>query len=181
MRYLIFVSLLFGLLVACSSPKKMTADGTMTGANLLPFWTAELMDSVKKNDFRLTFTSPKATLTGVYIVKQVDGKWKGTLVNEFGLKVFDFACSPKKCTLMNVIPFLDKWYIKKAAASDIQFIISIDNPYYNIGIQSNRQLIGDTLVVNYKKEKELRRFPDGTIQYTNYKRVFTYSLKKITI
>ena len=175
MRYLIFVSLFVGLLAACSSSKKMASGG----AELLPFWTAELMDSVKKNDFRMTFTSPKATVTGIYIVKQVDGEWRGTLINEFGLKVFDFACSPKKCTLMNVIPFLDKWYIKKTVAADIQFIISIDNPCYDIGVQSNRHVIGDTLVVNYKKEKELRRFPDGAIQYKNYKRELTYSLRKI--
>jgi len=175
MRYLIFVSLFVGLLTACSAPKKIASGGS----DSLPFWTAELMDSVKKNDFRITFSSPKATVTGLYIVKQVDGEWRGTLINEFGLKVFDFACSPKKCTLMNVIPFLDKWYIKKTVAADIQFIISIDNPSYNIGVQSNRQIVGDTLVVNYKKEKELRRFPDGAIQYKNYKRELTYSLKKI--
>ena len=177
MRCLIFVSLFFGLLMACSSSKKMASGG----AESLPFWTAELMDSVKKNDFRLTFTSPKASITGIYIVKRVDGEWKGTLINEFGLKVFDFACSPKKCTLMNVVPFLDKWYIKKVLASDIQFIMSVDNPCYDIGIQSNRQLVGDTLVVSYKKEKELRRLPDGGIQYKNHKRELTYSLKKITI
>jgi len=176
MRYLIFVSLFVGLLTACSSPKKMASGG----AESLPFWTAELMDSVKKNDFRITFSSPKATVTGIYIVKQVDGEWKGTLVNEFGLKVFDFACSPKKCTLMNVIPFLNKWYIKKTVAADIQFIISIDNTSYNIGVQSNRQVTGDTLVVNYKKRKELRRFPDGEIQYKNHRQRLTYSLKKIT-
>ena len=175
MRYLLFVSLSFGLLTACFSHRKM-ASGEIAA---IPFWTPEWLDSVKKNDFRLLFSTPNADITGIYIVKQVNGEWKGTIINEFGLKVLDFASNPKKCTLMNVISFLDKWYIKKVVASDIQFIMEIDNPIYTIGIQANRQWAGDTLVVNYKKEKELRRLPDGVIQYTNHKRELSYSLKKI--
>jgi len=148
-------------------------------ASAIPFWTPELMDSVKRNDFRMLFSTPKATITGICIVKQMDGEWKGTIINEFGLKVCDFVSTPKRCTLMNVIPFLDKWHVKKVIASDIQFIMEIDNFAYNIGVQSNRTFIQDTLTVTYKKEKELQRFPDGEIKYKNHKRELTYSFKKI--
>ena len=175
MRSSIFVSLFLCLFAACSSSQKMTSGE----ASVVPFWTPELMDSVKKNDFRMLFSTPKASITAICIVKQVDGAWKGTIINEFGLKVLDFVSTPKRCNLVNVVPFLDKWYIKKVMASDIQFIMEIDNPTYGIGVQSNRYFIQDTMVVTYKKEKELRRFPDGAVQYKNYKRGLTYSLKKI--
>jgi hypothetical protein len=148
-------------------------------ASVIPFWTPELMDSVEKNDFRMLFSTPKADITAICIVKQMDGAWKGTIINEFGLKVLDFVSTPQSCKLVNVIPFLDKWYIRKTVASDIQFMMEIDNPSYGIGAQSNRFFIQDTLVVTYKKEKDLRRFPDGEILYKNYKRELTYSLKKI--
>jgi len=93
--------------------------------------------------------------------------------------VLDFVSTPKSCTLVNVIPFLDKKYIKKVIASDIQFIMEIDSPTYAIGNQSSRFFIQDTLVITYKKEKELQRFPDGGIKYKNHKRELTYSFKKI--
>jgi hypothetical protein len=147
--------------------------------SVIPFWTPELMDSVKKNDFRMSFSTPTADITAICIVKYIDGAWKGTIINEFGLKVLDFVSTPEKCTLVNVISFLDKWYIKKVMASGIQFIMEIDNAAYTIVAQSNRSFVQDTLVVTYKKEKEFQRFPDGTIQYKNHKRALTYSFKKI--
>ena len=176
MRYLLFGSLFCCLFTACSSSKKMVAEEKNAA---IPFWTSNLMDSAKKNDFRMLFSTPQANITGIWIVKQVNGEWRGTIINEFGLKVLDFVSSSKKCKLVNVIKFLDKWYIKKVIASDIQFIMEIDNPNYIKGIQANREFVQDTLVVRYKKEKELQRLPDGEIKYYNRKRMLTYSLKKI--
>jgi hypothetical protein len=163
--------------MACSSHRKMPSNGS----DLIPFWTVKLMDSTQKNDFRMTFSSPKAGITGIFIVKQVNGEWRGTIINEFGLKVLDFTSNPKECKLVNVISFLDKWHIKKVIASDIRFIMEIDNPDYRLGVEANRYWDRDTLVVNYKREKELRRFPDGEIQYKNRKHELTYSFRKITI
>jgi hypothetical protein len=175
MRYLSFISLFFGLLTACSSPEKIAKSEEPA----ISFWTSELMDNVNKNDFRLLLSTPQANITGVFIVKQVDGEWRGTIINEFGLKILDFVSTPKEGKVMNVIPFIDKWYIKKTLAADIQFMMEIDNPAYRLGAKASRHWDKDTLVVNYKKEKELQRFPNGEIQYTNHKRALTYSLKKI--
>jgi myo-inositol-hexaphosphate 3-phosphohydrolase len=176
MRYLIFVSLFVGFIAACSSSKKMASDKAVS----IPFWMPELMDSAQKNDFRMTFSTPQTDITGIYIVKQINGKWRGTIINEFGLKVLDFVSSTEECKLLNVISFLDKWYIKKEMASDIRFMMEIDNENYKIGVAADRQMVGDTLVVRYKKDKELQRLPDGTIKYTNHKRGLTYYLRKIS-
>jgi hypothetical protein len=67
------------LFASCSSYRKTTSGK----APAIPFWTPELRDNVQKNNFRMTISTPKATITGVCIVKQVDGAWKGTIINEF--------------------------------------------------------------------------------------------------
>ena len=175
MRCLIFVSFFLCLFASCSSSKKITSNET----SATPFWTAELRDSVQKNNFQITFSTPKATITGICIVKQMNGVWKGTIINEFGVKVLDFVSNAKECKLLNVIHFLNKWYIKKTVAADIQFLMEVDNSDYSIGIQTNRFFVQDTLVVNGKKEKELHRFPDGEVKLINHKRDITYSLRKI--
>ena len=175
MRYLLFGSLFLCLLTACS-PSRNMQQREQTHPT---FWTSELRNPTLKNDFRVLLTSPKANITGIFIVKQIDGAWKGTLINEFGLKVFDFVSTSKKYELLNVISFLDKWYIKKVIASDIQFIMEIDNPDYFAGNQAHWTFVQDTLSVNYKNEKELRRFPDGKVEYLNKKRALHYTLFNI--
>jgi hypothetical protein len=61
----------------------------------------------------------KASITGIMIVKHTCGEWRGSLVNEFGVKAFDFIVGEEKCRLLNVIPFLDKWYIRRILARDL--------------------------------------------------------------
>ena len=176
MKYLLFISI-FSLLFMCCCPCKKISNNEKI--DTIPFWTSQLMDSVKKNDFRIKLSTPKSIITGIYLVKQVNGEWKGTIINEFGLKVTDFVSNPQKCKLMNVISFLDKWHIKKILASDIQFMMEIDSPLYNIASRSNRYWIDNTLIVNYKKKKEIQRFPNGEIILNNHKHKICYSFKKI--
>jgi hypothetical protein len=175
MKYLLFVSFFFCLLTACSSFHETVS----TKEAAIPVWTPGLMDTVQKNSFRIVFSTSKATISGVLLAKQIQGEWRGSIINEFGLKVLDFVATPKECTLMNAISFLDKWHIKKVIASDIQFMMEIDNPIYAIGTQANRYWTQDTLTVTYKKAKQLQRFPDGGITCKNLKHTLTYSLKKI--
>ena len=163
MRYLLFVN----LLIVCSFPATTVSENP------------ELMQDGKRNDFRIIITTPQAEITGICVVKNVNGEWRGTIMNEFGIKVFDFICTSKKCKLLNVISFIDKWYIKKVVASDIQFIMEIDNPDYKIGAKSDRYWVQDTLTVMYKKEKELKRFPSGEVVCKNNRRAIAYSLKKM--
>ena len=175
MRYLLFGSLFFCLFTACSSSKAFITNDI----GFIPFWTQDLRDSMQKNDFRMVISTPKANITGICIVKQVDGIWKGSIINEFGLKVFDFVSTPKKCELMNVVSFLNKSYIKKVIASDIQFIMEIDNPNYFKSVQSNRQFVEENLVIIYKNEKQLQRHSDGKVEYKNNKHKLNYTLTKI--
>ncbi len=109
----------------------------------------------------------------------MDGMWKGALINEFGLKMFDFTCTADKCQLINVVAMIDKWYIKKTIAGDVQFMLEIDNPAYKIGKKLNRYWNNDTLTVAYKKDKEFCRLPTNELIMNNKKRNITYSLKRM--
>ena len=191
MRYLVLNSLLFFFFASCTSSKTLVPKNTFCVSELSDttqknnmrslrhFWIPALRDTTKKNDFRITISTPKANFTGIFIVKQMDDKWKGSIINEFGIKVCDFESNPKKCKLLNVITFLDKGYIKKEIASDIQFILEIDNPNYSLRSKATKCWFDDTFIVNYKNKKELRRLSNEAIEYENLKRKLTYSFVKI--
>jgi hypothetical protein len=195
MRYLLLSSLFFFLFAACTSSKKLvTRKKTTTPIATFEyvdsnnhqiisvrqhFWTDELLDKTKKNDFRISISTPKANITGIFIVKQIDGKWRGSIINEFGIKVLDFESSAEKCKLMNVISFIDKGYIKKVIASDIQFIMEIDNPNYSLHTKTKKYWSKDIWIVNYKNMKELRRISNDLVEYENVLRKLKYSLVKI--
>ena len=53
----------------------------------------------------------------------------GSIVNEFGIKAFDFVYDKKKnkAKLKNVIEMLDRWYIKKVVAADLSVLIRKHN------------------------------------------------------
>jgi hypothetical protein len=61
-------------------------------------------------------------LTGILIVKHVDGEWRGSLINEFGIKAFDFIAGKQRCRLLNTVSLLNKWYIRRTIESDLSFL-----------------------------------------------------------
>jgi hypothetical protein len=175
MKYSVLSSVIFLLFFSCSSTKLLVQKEQVQ----IPFWTSELRDNIAKNEYRITISTQKANITGILIAKQVDGKWKGTIINEFGIKVLDYESSSEKCKLFNVITFIDKWYIRKTIASDIQFIMEIDNPNYSLSVKAKKYWFEEYLIVNYNNIKELRRLSVNEIEYKNIKRELTYSLVKI--
>lgn len=61
-------------------------------------------------------------ITGICMVSQSpDGQTTGTIVNEFGVKAFDFIISKGKVKIINVIKPLDRWYIRKVLKKDFGF------------------------------------------------------------
>ena len=104
----------------------------------------------------MTIKTSKAELTGIMISKFMDGEWRGSVVNEFGIKVFDFVIN-EKCRLKNTISFLDKWFIRKTIESDLYFLFN------------NRETLkGKSLTVE-----------DNKISLTNEKRKIEYYIHKM--
>jgi hypothetical protein len=57
------------------------------------------------------------------ILRYSDGQWRGSLVNEFGVKAFDFIATSGKCRLMNTVAFIDKWYIRRTIENDLSYLL----------------------------------------------------------
>ena len=91
-------------------------------------------------------------MTSICMMELADGQnIVGTVMNEFGVKAFDFTFNGKKAKICNVVGPLNKWYIRKILKADFSFILS------NI-----RQ--GSDVT---KKKRKLTFLPDGEIQFTN--------------
>lgn len=90
--------------------------------------------------------------TGLCIIEQAtDGTLVGTLVNEMGVKAFDFTYANGKAKVLNVIAPLDKWYIRKVLRGDLTFILS----NINKGQDADH------------KKRHLRLMPNGDISVSN--------------
>lgn len=86
-------------------------------------------------------------ITGICAISQEEGgNVVGTIVNEFGVKAFDFSFNGKKAKLENVFPPLNKWYIKKVLRKDIAFLLS------NINERKNKQEGKRTFSINDEGE-----------------------------
>jgi hypothetical protein len=174
MRFLLYISLIAALLVGCS-PKVIPAGYSKSE---MPVWLPQLRDSVQTNNYRIMISRDNLNLSGIWLVKRMDESWRGTMMNEFGVKVFDFICTAKACELKNVIALANKWYIRKTLAEDVQFILEIDNPTYKAGRTAHRNQSNDTLTVTYKS-KQLQRADNNEIVMHNKKRNLIYTFKKM--
>ena len=175
MRFLLFVSLFLGLLTGCSHK---IAPANHVKSATPHFWLPQLRDSLQKNDYRITMNTDKMNITGIWVVRFMDNSWRGIMMNEFGLKMFDFICTANKCELKNVVVLADKWYIRKTIADDVQFMLEIDHPNYKKNRKIHRSLNNDTLNITHKN-KMLQRFPNGEMAMYHQKRNLTYTFKKM--
>ena len=63
--------------------------------------------------------------TGLCIIGHTeDNTTVGTIVNEMGVKAFDFTYNNGKAKVLNVIAPLNKWYIRKVLRGDMTFFLS---------------------------------------------------------
>ena len=66
----------------------------------------------------------KVSFSGICTVEENEGSITGVFVNEFGITAFSFEYnkSAKRVKLLNIIDFLDKWYIRKTLRKDLKAI-----------------------------------------------------------
>lgn len=103
----------------------------------------------------------KVGITGVCIMKKDSSGIAGSLINEFGVKAFDFTYDTVKghIKLLNVISFMNKWYIKKTIKADWRYLFLYP--------------------LKQSKYKEIYFSKDGEVTLDNMKRGIKYSFKKI--
>lgn len=88
-----------------------------------------------------------------------DNRIIGTVVNEFGVKSFDFTYADGKAKVLNVIGPLDKWYIRKVLKGDFSFFLS--------NYEQGKNVV--------KKKRKLTAMPNGDIIVTNERYDINYT------
>jgi len=79
-------------------------------------------DSIVSHEYMFLMQARGHELTGICIVNFSErGDLTGAVVNEFGMKAFDFTINNGKTKVLNVIKPLDKWYIRKVLRGDLGF------------------------------------------------------------
>ncbi|MDR2499385.1 MAG: hypothetical protein LBD28_08090 [Tannerellaceae bacterium] len=110
--------------------------------------------------YRIEINSEKGGFSGALIIrKEARSGWRGSLVNEFGVKAFDII-SPDRytCKLQNVMPFISKWYIRSTITDDFRYLLWDGNE----GVR--------------RSGKQIDKLPNGTIVLTNTRRHIEYIL-----
>ncbi len=164
--------------VGCSSVTPVVKRAPDARASDFSVWTPDLRSDDVRNIYRFALKTPKNSVSGLLVLKRKDSEWAGALMHEMGAKAFDFTITDKKCKLLNVIPMMDKWYIKKTVADDLYLFIQIDNPEAAFYKRLKRFEQNENRIVNFKK-KQLIVGPDGSVRLINSRRNLLYELRKM--
>lgn len=105
--------------------------------------------------FSFQIETSKAFMSGVLLANEDEENIYGSMVNEFGISAIDFSYSKRKqkVKLINVIGFLNKWYIKYVLKNDMKFCIHV--LYGTPHKQSNKYEVTRTVdtisILNHKR------------------------------
>ena len=78
--------------------------------SIVLIWLSIASLSAQGRRWNVELSFKKAGITGLCIIDTVEQQPRGTIFNEFGLKMVDFACMPNgKVKLYNLVPMLNKW------------------------------------------------------------------------
>lgn len=113
-RCLALISL---LLVLCVVPYAAQAKGN--ASSLVSDTT------VCEEEYNMLMQVRGNEITGICVMNVGgDNSIVGTIVNEFGVKAFDFISSNGKTKVLNVMGPLDKWYIRMVLRKDFAFFLA---------------------------------------------------------
>lgn len=147
---LALISALFiGGLCLCSAQEVLPLEPVDT--SIVDTWEYHIKIDARGNE-----------ITGLCIMNvYTDNSIKGTIINEFGTKIFDFSySSKKKAKIENVIAPINKWYIRRVLKGDIAFILS------------NLRQSSDVV----EKKRSFTVQPNGDISVSNNKYKIYYTL-----
>ena len=91
---------------------------------ILLLWLSVASLSAQGRRWNVELSFKKAAITGLCIIDTVEQQPRGAILNEFGIKMVDFVCMPNgKVKLYNLVPMLNKWYIRRVLRHDLQQIV----------------------------------------------------------
>lgn len=93
-------------------------------ASLLLCLVACLPVQGQTREYQLLMNARGHALTAICMMEPAaDGSLVGTIVNEFGVKAFDFTYTRGKARVLNVMGPLNKWYIRRVLRHDFTFLL----------------------------------------------------------
>jgi len=118
------------------------------------------LDSEGRALYQVSITAADATITGLCVFKCEGDTIRATLLNEFGVRAFSFWLSPdrRKLKLRDVMPALNKWYIKRVISGDLKWLCNATTA--DLGIERKHRRIDPT--------------GQGGVVLTNSRRHITY-------
>lgn len=121
-------------------------------------------DSVATAEYSVVIDVRGRQITGICMINTAtDGSAVGTIVNEFGIRAFDFTFDGQKATVQNVFPPINKWYIRRVLNRDMAFLLT--NMHTNTTVEKGKR----TITVS----------PSGDITLTNRKYKISYTFKPL--
>ena len=116
---------------------------------------------VGEMEFNMLIQYKDQEVTSLCILEvQEDHSIVGTVINEFGIKVFDFTFSNGKAKILNVLGPLNKWYIRNVIRGDFTFLLK------NLPLHQNVK----------EKKRSLYYLNDNEIKCVNEKYKIIYTL-----
>lgn len=99
-----------------------------------------LSDSIgSKAKYTAVIELPKGYLSGISVIVREPDVYHGVLFNEFGITALEFTYHPRtgKVDLIEVIPMLDKWYVRRVLKSDLQRVM--ENLLHGISVYKDEK------------------------------------------
>ena len=117
--------------ISVTEPVEVTSLTDITNASyLFPF------NDNETSRYTVVITFKNASFSGICVVKRIDDIVAGSVVNEFGIRAFDFKMSGnrRRIKLLNTMKPLDKCLIRKAIANDLKrlFRTKATNEYVSV-------------------------------------------------
>jgi len=117
--------------------------------------------------YQVDITMSQASVSGVCVIKCEGDTLRGTIVNEFGIPAFSFWVSPdrRKVKLRDVMPMLNKWYIKRVIKGDLKHLFNTTTQQAGVERKHRR--------VDVEPQ-------DGAVTLTNTRRNLIYHFEPMT-
>ncbi len=111
-------------LVEVTEVTKVTTSSERTDTTKSPYLF--LFNENESVRYTVAITFKNASFSGICVAKRMDGIIAGSIVNEFGIRAFDFTMTSdrRRVKLLNVMKPLDKCLIRKAIARDLKRLFS---------------------------------------------------------
>lgn len=109
--------------------------------------------------YTVNITFKKGYITGICAVRDMGDEVAGSVINEFGIKAFDFIYNKRKrkTKLKNVIKMIDKWYIRRIVSADMSVLFREKNTEKQLRKRSLR-CYEDSIILENQKYNIIYRF-----------------------